>query len=80
MKKVFAFLLVLIMCFTLVACEPSEGNKNYENNTNLIAITGYKNLYYDRSTKIVYLVFNEYEGYQGYGYMSPYYASRSQIG
>lgn len=74
MKKIFALLLVLIMCVSLVACAPSEGSKNYENNAGLIAVTGYKNLYYDSNTKIVYFIFNEYEGYQGYGYMSPYYA------
>ena len=74
MKKIFALLLVLMMCISLVACTPSKGSKNYESHTELVAVTGYDYLYYDTNTKIVYIIFNEAIGYKGYGYMSPYYA------
>ena len=39
-----------------------------------MAIPGAKDLYYDTQTKIVYFVFSEAISYQGYGYMSAYYA------
>ena len=66
MKKIITLMITLVLCASLCAC----GTK-----TGLIAITGQSNLYYDSNTKIVYFIFNEYLSYQGYGYMSPYYAS-----
>ncbi len=74
MKKIFAILFAAILCVSLCACSPVEGNKNYENHTNLTVIAEYKNLYYDPSTNIVYILFNEASGYKGYGYMSAYFA------
>lgn len=75
MKKFCAFLIATVFCISLCACStPTAGSKNYETTSGLISITGQENLYYDSNTKIVYLVFNEYLGNQGYGYMSPYYA------
>lgn len=68
MKKFFALILTLMLCVSLCACS------TYEDHTNLVAIAGYKNLYYDPSTHIVYILFNEAIGYQGYGCMSAYYA------
>lgn len=75
MKKILAILLSFILVLSLCACSPVEGSKNYESHTNLISITGHKNLYYDPCTNIVYIIFNEANGYKGYGYMSPYYAA-----
>lgn len=40
----------------------------------LFVIPGENGLYYDRDTKIVYIIFKECSGYDGYGFMSPYYA------
>ena len=39
-----------------------------------IYISDEKCLYYCEETKIVYIIFGECGGYDGYGYMSPYYA------
>lgn len=74
MKKIIAFMIGLVLCVSLCACAPSAGSKNYATTSGLIEITGQNNLYYDSNTKIVYFMFNEYSGYVGYGYMSPYYA------
>lgn len=76
MKKIIAALLTMFLCVSLVACAPTEGQKNYSEHTGMINVVGRKNLYYDPDTKIVYIIFNESTGgYHGYGYMSPYYAS-----
>lgn len=74
MKKIIALMLGLVLCISLCACKPVAGSKNYETTSGLVEITGQKNLYYDSNTKIVYFMFNECLGNQGYGYMSPYYA------
>ena len=75
MKKIITLMITLVLCAILCACGTKAGLKNYETTSGLIAITGQSNLYYDSNTKIVYFIFNEYLSYQGYGYMSPYYAS-----
>lgn len=74
MKKIIALMISLVLCISLCACKPVAGVKNYETTSGLVEITGQNNLYYDSNTKIVYFMFNEYLGNQGYGYMSPYYA------
>lgn len=75
MKKITATLLAALLCVSLVACGTSEGSKDYTTRTGFAEVVGKKNLYYDPDTKIVYIIFNETDiGYQGYGYMSPYYA------
>lgn len=74
MKKFLAIMVAAIMLAGLSACGNLRGSKNYESNTELIAVPGTDDLYYDSRTKVVYFVFNEYAGYQGYGYMSAYYA------
>lgn len=67
--------LTLLLCLVLTSCDgPYAGEENYEQNTDLVALTEKNNLYYDPDTKIVYFIFNERSGYAGYGYMSPYYA------
>ena len=74
MKKKFLIMALLaVLLMGLTACA-SKGAKGYESNTGLVAIPGANDLYYDSQTKVVYFVFNECSGYQGYGYMSAYYA------
>lgn len=75
MKRILAILLCFILCSSLCLCGTYEGQKSYDEHTNLISIVGHKNLYYDPDTCIVYIIFNEAQGYTGYGYMSAYYAS-----
>ena len=72
-KKLFIMVILVVMLNRLAACA-SKGTKGYESNTGLVAIPGINDLYYDSQTKVVYFVFNECSGYQGYGYMSAYYA------
>lgn len=74
MKRIITLVIGLVLCVSLCACAPLAGSKNYTTTSGLIEITGQNNLYYDSNTKIVYFMFNEYSGYVGYGYMSPYYA------
>lgn len=73
MKKFIAFLFAIVLCVNLTACT-FEGSKSYTSHVGFVEVTGRRNLYYDPDTKIVYVMFNETGGYQGYGYMSPYYA------
>ena len=74
-KKVLA-ILILIITFVCTGCA-LEGSKDYEKHANLKE-TGIENLYYDPHTKIVYILFNEFAGEAGYGYMSPYYAGNGK--
>lgn len=67
----------LIFSLFLTGCTPVAGNKNYENNANLIHIRD--SLYYYKETKIIYIIFNEGIEYKGYGYMSPYYSSNGNL-
>ena len=75
MKKFITILIAICLMFCLAGCTV-EGSKNYADRTNgrLIPVPTHQDLYYDTNTNIVYIVFNEYSGKCGYGYMSPYYA------
>ena len=75
MKKIAMLVLTICLVLCLTACA-SKGSKNYTNNTRdrFVAVPTQTDLYYDTNTKIVYIIFNEYSGEVGYGYMSPYYA------
>ena len=80
MKNKIKIIITISLLFTLLltGCEtPQAGSKNYEYTSNLIHIKG--NLYYYAETKIIYIIFNEYQGYKGYGYMSPYYSSDGNL-
>lgn len=72
-KKIIMTTILITALIGLTSCT-YKGQKDYETNTGLIAIPDYENLYYDDLTKVVYFVFNEGCGNQGYGYMSAYYA------
>lgn len=72
-KKCLSIALLVMLLLGLTSCT-TKGAKNYGVNTGLVSITDSNDLYYDSQTKIVYFVFNECNGYAGYGYMSAYYA------
>lgn len=74
-NKIIALILTVFLVFCLAGCGVDTGSKDYSKNTSgRLQSTGMQDLYYDTNTKIVYILFNEWAGYQGYGYMSPYYA------
>lgn len=74
-KKLIALVLALCLVLVLAGCKQSapDGEDNYEIITSL-AHTKYRNMYYDTSTKVVYVVMIQTAYSRGYGYMSPYYA------
>lgn len=75
MKKLLLLIVIMVMLVGLFACS-TESVRNSESNVRLLAVPGMSNLYYDSQTKVVYLALKEdYGGYRGYGYMSPYYAT-----
>lgn len=81
MKRKFLIIICgLILCLGSVGCSlTDEGDKDYNVHSKLIAIEGEKDLYYYSTTHIVYIVFNEYAGDAGYGYMSPYYSENGKL-
>ena len=77
-KKILAVVLGLTLCFGMTGCT-YEGSKNYDNHSKLVLIEGENDLYYYSTTHVVYIVFNEYAGNSGYGYMSPYYSESGKL-
>lgn len=73
-KRLLLTLLIPMLLFT--GCGMHTGAKDYKNNTDKTFqnVDGKEWLYYDKKTKIVYVIFNEFTTNTGYGYMSPYYA------
>ena len=70
----FVGVILFILCIT-TACSPVQGGTAYGKSVPyLSAIPDKNNLYYDVNTRIVYIMFCERDGYNGYGYLSPYYA------
>jgi hypothetical protein len=67
------------MCISLSGCSLTEVNITEITNSRLLPIETETDLYYDKDTKIVYIIFNERIGYNGFGYMSPYYADNGQV-
>ena len=82
MKKII-IILGILMCFSLTGCtSTNSGSKGYDIHSHLILIEGENDLYYYSSTHVVYIVFNEvdgYSGYTGYGYMAPYYSENGNL-
>ena len=78
-KKILTVVLGLALCFGMTGCGNFTGSKNYESHSKLVAIEGENDLYYYSTTHIVYIVFNEYAGSVGYGYMSPYYSKNGKL-
>lgn len=77
-KKLLVVILGLILCFGITGCT-HDGIKYYDETSKLIAIEGEKDLYYYSTTHVIYIVFNEENGHQGYGYMSPYYSENGKL-
>lgn len=77
MKKKAA--IALLSCMILLSgCNTTySGRKGYELHTDNIfkQVENSSCLYYDINTSVVYVIFNEFSGNTGYGYMSPYYAN-----
>jgi hypothetical protein len=79
-KKILVIILGLMFVFGILGCSTtSEGGKDYEVHSKLIKIEGENDLYYYATTHTVYIVFNEFAGTQGYGYMSPYYSKNGKL-
>lgn len=77
-KKISLVLLCFAIAFCLCTCS-GEGYKNYSENSNFVSIDGSKDLYYYSETKIVYIIFSECGGNQGYGYLAPYYSENGKL-
>ena len=75
-KKLLALCLVLMLFITGCAY---EGICNYEKNSPLRQIKTMENLYYHTDTKVIYIVFCEFSGNQGYGYMATYYSENGKL-
>lgn len=80
-KKLIALVLALCLVLVLIGCKIDGttssiriGSKGYESHTSLRQIEEQEHLYYDKKTKVVYIIFCEKTYQVGYGYMSPYYA------
>ena len=71
---VLVVLIILSACY-IVTNIPFEGEHDYAEHAGLLPVKDSEVLYYDPIESTVYIIFNEYTGYKGYGYMSPYYAS-----
>lgn len=78
-KCITSLILLFLMCISLSGCSPTEVNITEITNSRLLPIETETDLYYDKDTKIVYIIFNERIGYNGFGYMSPYYADNGQV-
>ncbi len=73
MKKLLAAMMAVVLCVCLVGCERTS-EIAYRSTTNLEPVPFGDDLYYDVQTKVVYMMFGQENVYQGYGYMSAYYA------
>ena len=79
MKKII-IILGILMCFSLTGCaSTSSGFRDYDIHSHLISIEGEDDLYYYSTTHVVYIVFNECSGNNGYGYMAPYYSENGKL-
>lgn len=78
-KCITSLILLFLMCISLSGCSLTEVKITEITNSRLLPIETETDLYYDKDTKIVYIIFNERIGYNGFGYMSPYYADNGQV-
>ena len=79
-KKIY----LALLCFAAIVCisgcsMTTAGDKNYNTNSNFVSVEGSKDLYYYSDTGIIYVIFNEASGYQGYGYAAPYYSENGNL-
>lgn len=68
-KCITSLILLLLMCINLSGCSPTEVNITEITNSRLLPIETETDLYYDKDTKIVYIIFDEQIGYAGFGYI-----------
>lgn len=73
-NKIIVLILTVVLVFCTVGCSYTDFKGYTESTDGRLQPTMMQDLYYDTNTKIVYILFNEYAGSSGYGYMSPYYA------
>lgn len=78
-KCITGIILLLLMCISISGCSLTEVNITEITNSRLLPIETETDLYYDKDTKIVYIIFDEKIGYAGFGYMSPYYSDNGQV-
>lgn len=72
-KRILSLCIAVLLCFSLAACQ--GGATAYSPAKFLLPVPDNQCLYYDPDVKTVYIVYHEWTGNQGYGYMSPYYAA-----
>lgn len=78
-KCITSLILLFLMCISISGCSLTEVNITEITNSRLLPIETENDLYYDKDTKIVYIIFEEQIGYAGFGYMSPYYSDNGQV-
>lgn len=79
-KKILIVLLCMMLALGMTGCTSTvEGYKDYDTHSKLIEIEGENDLYYYSSTHVIYIVFNEYAGNSGCGYMAPYYSENGKL-
>lgn len=80
-KMLFVMFVFVLLSLCICGCNNYKGDKNYTESTDglLVKVPNRTPLYYDTNTKVVYVIFNECDGYQGYGYMSPYYSENGKL-
>lgn len=69
MKK-FICCLLLVLCLCLNGCGTEYGF--HADDVGFDECGDYDGLYYNINTKIIYYIFNDGDGYKGFGYMAPY--------
>lgn len=82
-KKIILFFSCFLFMFILTACggtDPLVGdNRELTENNEIVPIKDSNYLYYDRNTKVIYILTAECRGYDGYGFMSPYYSENGLL-
>ena len=78
-KCITSLIILFLMCISITGWSLTEVNITEITNSRLLPIETENDLYYDKDTKIVYIIFDEQIGYTGFGYMSPYYSDNGQV-
>lgn len=84
-RKIALLLMCVLFVLSLTACSASESdyivsdNRELSEADALVPINSSNYLYYDVQTRIIYIVTAECRGYDGYGFMSPYYSENGNL-
>lgn len=82
-KKIILLFSCLLFISMLTACGNKDqlvgDNRELSESNEIVPIKDSNYLYYDRNTKVVYIVTAECRGYDGYGFMSPYYSENGLL-